>query len=473
MAIASQRPVSNTFVSNAGDLTNESFLDYIDTVRKTNDPVVRKTLVCNELGASSFCNFLEAYADVEYSNLTTWQLLRYFQPDYKIVLSNTAAITIAPLATGVLPINTLSGIYQNGNGNISAEIGESVLLPNDYIAVITAKNTGVGSPSITILNKSSVTITLDPFAEVILVPGKSLAGCECPQGKVRLMSEPMLEQIGMIKIGDAFKLCGDDLEEKKMRKFTYKVFDKDGIAQDVTTYVSEALIEKLKAFELGKILKMYFGVDAATGYKGIIPQLKDKAIRWDWADPNVLTDLDLDVLSDELNEKGFDCREFSFTLGQRKYDAVQKYIQTKAVGKVSFGCFSPEDLCRTLSLDFCCIERNGLKLCFMLEKCFSNGKLLGAKAFKFPYRGLGMPMENREKRGTDRDLENDNYKAISFVYFRSVQGTTYDLDIESSGKHGKIKNHEAGCTDTKYSMVSRFAVEVHCPYCWILLGNWD
>lgn len=473
MSATVQLPSQKAYIANEPDLTSRSFIEYLDVIRETKDPIIRAEFFCKEMNVPTSINFLEAYSAVDYTSLTEWDILRRFQQDYIIKLSNAAPITIAGNASAVLPIFSSSSAPdsgQNTNGNISVAVGEGILFPNTNIGKVTAKSTVLGSPTITVLNQSSEPVTLEINAEVILVPGQSLLNCECPSGKARLSPEPLLEKIGLYRHSMGFSLCGDDLQARKMRKFKYKVIDANNQEVEVETYAHEMMINTLKDFELGKSIHMYFGQNPATNFRGIIPQLEDKAIRWDWASPNVLDDVDIDVLIQELNENAFDCREYTFFVGQLKYNAAQKYMRDQAQGKVSYACYDPTDMCKHLNLNFCSFEKNGLKLCFILDKTFSNGKGLGAKDFSFPSRGIGMPMENRESSSTTRSCDVDAYKAITIVYFRGLNGETYDMFTDSTGLYGKRQNQGAGCTTTDYSFESRFAVEVHCPYNWILLG---
>lgn len=461
-------PKTGKFAVPAGVRLDQAFLDAAHASRYSADPIFRKHYYCNLIGQSSFGTWLTENMGYAESCYTEYSLLRHYPVDRIVKLSNVAPIVVAVSpATAVLPIAAGSH-YVSGN-YVLPQIGDGILLPpNGTIAIVTAVTVGVSTTTITVRlhSAASAAVTIPIGAEVIVMTGKELADCDCPTGQLVLEDAPVEQPLTMFEFGNSSnEICGEALLKCQNVKYAYTYTDEQGNLVETDRWYGGALQTMYQDHEAAKFHWILFNQTF-----GIIPTLKAKSIRWNWADPDALTTDDIADLKQAILQSGINCFEYSFALGSKAFASAQELASTLGLGRITYGCFNPED-CKWINLNHCAISIAGMTIHFYEENSFSNGKMLGASGFNFGNKGIGLPLCDKPAN-LDRSGADDN-KMFTIVHFRDVLGRIHDNLTDSdgilNGPNGR-NTFGAGCDKHVFTIKSKFTVEVSCPEAWVLVN---
>ena len=460
-------PVQPQFSLPTGVLLNGQFLRAAQASRYSNDPVIRKHYYCNLIKNHTFGVWLTenmGYAETCFEN---YNIVREYATDNLVKLSNAAPIVIpASPGTATLPISANSH-YVNGN-YVYPQVGDALLLPpNADIAIITAITPGVNTTTMTVrLKASTVSVTVPALADIIVLTGKQVADCECPTGTARLENSPVEQQIKLLPIHEpSGRICGEALLACQNVKYKYGYMNESGEQVETELWYGGMLQKMYQDHEYTKMYSYLFDPSF-----GIIPTLRAKSIRWNWADRDVLTEQDIADLKRAVQASGLGCTEYTFVLGSLAYASAQTLANNLSLNRVSYGQFNPED-CKWINLQFCTMSISGMTIHFYEENSFSNGKMLGAAGFDYLRRGIGMPMCDKPtnlKRVGDNDT-----KLFTVVHFRDTLGRLHDGLTDSNGilngPNGR-NTFGTGCEFHEFSIKSKYAVEVSCPESWVLVN---
>lgn len=461
-------PYKGQFSVPSNVVMNGAFLNATQAARYSGDPVFRKHYYCNLIQQCNFGNWLTenmGYAETCYKN---YSLVREYPTDNIVHLSNATPVVVPPSpGTAILPIANNSH-YVAGN-YVYPQVGDGLLLPPDgTIAIVVAVNVGVNSTTLTVrLRNSTTSVTVPVNADIIVLPGKILADCECPSGRLRMENAPLEQAIQMATLADASgQICGDALLACQNVKYAYSYMGADGCPVETEQWYGGLLQKMYKDHEDSKMWQYLFDPTF-----GIITTLRTKSIRWNWADPTQVTVQDIADLKQGVMASGLGCYEFSFVLGPTAFASAQTLANSLALGRVSYGAFEPKDMCKWINLNFCTIAISGMIIHFYEECAFGDGKKLGASGFAYKNRGLGMPMCDKPSQCSRRG-EGDN-KLFTIVNFRDTMGRVNDNLTDSNGilngPNGR-NTFGTGCDFHEFSIKSTFSVEVSCPEAWVLLN---
>lgn len=459
-------PRTGEFSSPAGVLMNGAFLQAAQASRYSADPVFRKHYFCNLIQRNNFGLWLTenmGYAETCFKN---YSIIREYATDNLVRLSNGAPVVV-PASPGTVTVPISVASHYVGGNYVYPQVGDALLLPpNGDIAIITAVTPGVNTTTLTIRLKASTTsVTIPANADVIVLTGKQLADCDCPEGQIRLQDAPVEQPIVMDSFGDLSRICGDALLACQNVKYAYKYMDADGNQVETELWYGGELSKLYQRHEEAKLYKYLFDPSF-----GIITTLRAKSIRWNWADPNTLTVEDIADLKRAVQASGLGCYEYTFMLGGLAFASAQTLANSLALNRVSYGMFNPED-CKWINLHFCTISISGMTIHFYEEESFSNGKMLGASGFDYQRRGVGMPMCDKPSSMV-RKGDNDN-KLFTIVHFRDTLGRIHDGLTDSNGilnGPGGRNTFGTGCDFHEFSIKSTFSVEVSCPESWVLVN---
>lgn len=460
-------PYQGQFSAPTGTVVDGAFLNAAQAARYSLDPVFRKYYYCNLIQRPSFGTWLMenmGYAETCYKN---YSLVRSFPTDNIVHLKNTLAVVV-PASPGTVALPIANSSHYVGGAYVYPQVGDALLLPpNGTIAIITAVTPGVNSTTITVrLKNSAVPVTIPIGADVIVLTGKFVADCECPTGIIRFEDSPIEQPVSMITIMEpSGRICGDALLACQNVKYQYSYMGADGNRVETQLWYGGQLQKMYQNHEESKMYNFVFDPTF-----GIIPTLMAKSIRWNWADPNILTVGDIADLKAAIQLSGLNCFEFTFFLGSKAFSSAQTLANTLGDGKISYGTFNPED-CKWINLHFCTISISGMTIHFYEENNFGNGKALGALGFDYKNRGIGMPMCDKPANEVRRG--NEDNKLFTVTYFRDTLGRLHDNLTDSNGiLNGPTGRNTfgTGCDFHEFSIKSSFAVEVSCPQAWVLVN---
>lgn len=460
-------PKTGKFAVPTGVRLDQQFLDAAYASRFSEDPIFRKHYYCNLIGQANFGTWLTENMGYAESCFTEYSLLRHYPVDRIVRLSNVAPVVVAanPALTE-LPI--AAGSHYVSGAYVLPQIGDGILLPpNGVIATVTDITYGVNTTVIEVrLPVGVAAVTVPIAADIIVLTGKELADCDCPTGQMVLEDAPIEQPITMFGLGHSTgEICGDALLKCQNVKYAFTYTDEKGNLVETDRWYGGALQTMYQDHEYAKFHRILF--DSTFG---IIPTLKTKSIRWNWAAPAELTVEDIADLKAAIMTSGINCFEYSFVLGSQAFASAQTLATELGLGRITYGCFNPED-CKWINLNHCAISISGMTIHFYEENSFSNGKMLGASGFDFGNKGIGMPMCDKPSN-LDRNGENDS-KLFTVVYFRDNLGRVWDNLTDSNGILNGPSGRNTfgtGCDFHEFTIKSRFAVEVSCPEAWVLVN---
>lgn len=436
------------------------------------DPVIRKEYWCSVVGQCTFGTWLTenmGYGETCWDN---YNIVHRYPADQIVKLGNVAPIVVPAYTAGtntvVIPLPTgehfISGKYSLPN------VGDGLLLPpQGQLAIVTAVSKGTAnSHTITIRQQigGNVAITIPALAEVVVLGAQEIADCQCPSGQLNFEPDFVEQQIIMKKLFKATgDICDNAIEACFNQRLMFERTNAKGEIEPVEWWFGGAVQTMYQNFEKAK--DMYFLFDNSWG---IIPTLKAKSIRWNWADATELAEADLQDLKDALIASGAMIMEHSLFLGSDAFVSAQKLAHELGKGFISGGCFNPED-CKWINLNYCAIYYYGIRLHIYEDCAFSHPQMLGAAGFDWKNKGIGVPMGNKPG-GCVRIGERDD-KMFNVIYKKdSHSGRVHNMLMDSNGYlPGSNKNtYGTGCFKQSYSVESKFAVEVVNPQHWILVN---
>lgn len=461
-------PNKGQFSAPIGVAQDGAFLNAAQASRYSLDPVFRKHYFCNLIQQCNFGTWLSenmGYAESCYKN---YSIVREYPTDNIVHLKNPAPIVV-PVSPGTITLPVANNSHFVGGAYVYPQVGDGLLLPPDgTVAVITAITPGVNATTLTVrLRNSTVAVTIPANADIIVLTGKQLADCECPSSRIRFENAPIEQALSMITVSDGSgQICGDALLACQNVKYAYQYQDENGCLQETEMWYGGELSKMYKRHEASKMYDYLFNPSF-----GIITTLRAKSIRWNWADPDALTEQDIADLKAGVQGSGLGCFEYTFMLGSKAFASAQSLANDLATGRISYGIFNPNDNCKVINLQFCTIQISGMTIHFYEECSFGDGKMLGAAGFDYKNRGLGMPM--CDKPSSCPSYGDTDNKLFTIVNFRDSLGRIHDNLVDSNGilnGAGGRNTFGTGCDIHEWTMKSSYAVEVSCPEAWVLVN---
>lgn len=468
-----------THGANPGDNFGTQFYDYQRGLRAIQDPHIRvkawrdftelPSYLCSFealLGSDTYCGTGEA-----------WQIA-YMDGQTDVVgFANTSAVVLAVGATAALP---LGSNYFTASGHIIPQVGGSILVPatdatggvSNIFLEITAVNPTANPATVTVRNNTTAQQTLAIGVKGIPFTARAWDNCGCPSSLHTGSKPALFEDVDFIAIQDKKQFCGDELEECERNRIQYSGIDENGNNVINEGYVPDVLMNFERDYERAIQLKVMHNNE--PNKKGIIPQLKDKAIRWTTNSSTEVTLNDLEELIGKFKENGVKCKTFEIKASFNKFKQYQLLARTLAEGKIVFGGCGERinEFCNSIDLKFCTISHLDYTFFIMEEECFTNTQGYGALG-TYANSALICPMEKRNSVQNTRykyDMKtgNDGMGMGTLVYKRTKNGRVYDRYTEETG-YGTARNlNQAGCKDMFVSKETFVAVEIYQAKCWVL-----
>jgi hypothetical protein len=194
---------------------------------------------------------------------------------------------------------------------------------------------------------------------------------------------------------------------------------------------------------------------------GIVPTIKARGQNFTTASTSAITLADVQAWKRDLMAAGIACTEYAVFAGASKFQQWQTLLNSLG-GAAQQNVTNPVEGCKWINLEYCGIRIAGLTLHIYEECSFSNGLLLGGQGSQFPNAQIFIPMCNR----TTNCRGGGDQKMFTTVYFKDINGRTYDNLTDSNGILGPRNTFGAGCDKHEWTIKSRFLQEIHCPQAW-------
>lgn len=462
---------SPAFSANAADIINIGFLKLNQANRFSADPTIRESIMHNVYEPSGILSWMEENMGYKLSCYKTYQLAHYFPSKRYINLANAAAIVV-PAAISTVNI-TWPVAETTGPGLfLLPQIGGAVITaPDGNMLYITNIVPAGGTFTVTLQNRNHATFTIPINSDVVILSGKELAECECPNGTTIFSNTPLLETITLINLANkSNQICGDALLACQNMIFEYQSTDENGCLKTYQWFYDAAY--KSMVAEHRRTKKMDI---LSHPVFGIIPKIRKYGIKWTWADPTNVTLLDLEDFALFLANNSISANSFSFFCEMRAFASFQKLARTEGTNRILFGSFNPGD-CKVLDLQFCSISHMGIDFHFYREGVFNDKNYLGGAGFNFINKAIGIPMTDRTDRPDEGMCTPTNKKHITIVTFQDKNGNVWEEVVDSNGLLNTMGNNApsignnynrntfgTGCKFHEYSIESDFSVEMHEP----------
>lgn len=459
------------FSGPVGQPIDQAFLNAAINDRRDKNKHYREAFQCM-VGECGMATWLDEFAGYETDCSDHTTLLEYY--GYRHQIRANAGVTIpAYPATGQI-ILSAKDHFVSGN-YVLPQLGEAITLPpsGDLADIVLVTHGGAGDTVITVKKRqgTSGTSVIPAGAEMLVLSGKMLEDCACPTGQFRLPDLPIEHDLDMIYVGDKGELCGDAIESCQ---YIYIPF----LAED------GSVVSKLWYTEPQK--EMYRGLRKREQYEsllnpnwGIIPTIKARGVKFTPASSTAITTDDVRAWKKGLDLVGNMNREFAVFAGNEIYSQFMQMLGTAGVTNLNY-TEQPMGDCKWLNMDWCGMIVEGLKLHIYDECTFSNGKGLGAAGMVYPNSAIFFPMGETEvdsvylNNAPNRMIgAGEGTKMFTRVYYRSIQGKTYDMDMDSNGLlngPGGRNTYGTGCRQHSWTVQSRFYNVVKCAQNWGYIG---
>lgn len=422
---------------------------------------------CNVVQECNMATWLETFSDTQTSCEDHWSTLEYNGSRQQIRANAQATIPAYP-ATGTITLSSkdhfVSGQY------VLPRIGNTIVLaPSGELAKITNIVHATANDTVITVQKRSGTAnsstTVPSGAEMLILAGSELSGCDCPTGEFAYDDMPIEHAFEMIHFGDKGELCGDDLEA--CHRIVIPFLDDNGneVGQAWWTEPQQKMLRRMedrKYYET--MLNPIFG---------IIPNVKAQGIKFTPASATEIVLDDIREWKKQLDAAGIAGREYAVFAGNEIYSQFQTFLATLSVAQRITFTDQPMAGCKWIDMDYCGINVEGLRLHIYDDCTFSSGKGLGASGMNFPSSAIFYPMGNMQsdvKRSLKSGWNGYSNKLWSRVYFRSQQGRVYNMYTDSNGLLGPRNTFGAGCKQHEWTAETRFANELHCLAGWGYMG---
>lgn len=441
--------------------TNQAFFDAAFAGRIHEDKIYKEAFNCNILGdcAKTMSAWMDEFMGYSTSCYPSYTLLEYHNQNLQIEVG--ANVTIPATGTGNITISAnshyVSGAY------VLPQVGDIIVLtPNGSLAeVVTVTHATADDTVIAVRQLSSTVGTSDVVAgdKLLVLPGKILEDCECPEGAFRFDDLPIERDLEMFTFANRGELCGDALNACQYLKIPFT----DECGNTIERWYTKALQDMYRDHELSKHYQRLLNPNF-----GIIPTIKALGMKFTPASENEITTDDIRAWKQDMNEAGLTCMEFAVWAGRAKFSQFQRMLLTAGVTQLD-ASQQPLNDCKWLNMEWCGIRVEGMVLHIYEECTFSNGKLLGGPNMVFPNSAIFVPMCERT---TNCRGGYDN-RMVTTVYFKSTDGRVHDNLTDSNGvlngPNGR-NSFGAGCEQHEWTIKSRFTQEVHCANAWGYMG---
>lgn len=446
---------------------NAAFAGHINT-----NKIYKEAYNCNILGMCNMSSWLEEFMGYETDCHPSYTLLEYNGFRHQIRSNTTVVIPTYP---GTQNIVLSAKDHFVGGQYTLPQVGNSIALtPSGVLADITAvTHATANDTTITVRQRNNTTtsaITVTAGDEMLVLEGTILTDCVCPSGQFKFRDLPIERDINMIDFALKGSLCGDALEKCQFLKIPF--LDADGNTLDeMSPWYTAAQQDMYRDFERRKHYETLLNPSF-----GVIPTLRALGIKLTSAVPGTITTDDIRDWKKELDKAGVAGREFAVFAGRNVYSQLQQMLLTAGVVQLNY-MERPLSGCSWINMEYCGIKVEGMTLHIYDECSFSNGKELGSTGMNFPDSAIFVPMGNRpydtERSVSPTGRNGYTEKMFTRVYFRSIQGKTYDMVTDSNGilngPNGR-NTFGTGCKTHEWSVETRMANEIHCPHAWMYIG---
>lgn len=453
------------FSAPVGSPLDQAFFNQAMAGRINTNKIYREAYQCM-VGQCGIASWLNEFTTPETDCHDHTTLLEYY--GYRNQIKEKTGVTIpAYPATGTI---TLSDKDHFVSGNyVLPQVGNAIVLaPTGDLADVISVTHATANDTVLVVRKrqgTSGTSVIPQGAEMLVLSGAMLEDCACPTGQFRLPDLPIEHDLSMIDIGAKGELCGDALE--KCQYLLIPFLDGNGNVLDKFWYTEPQR-------------KMYSDLRDREQYEtllnpnwGIVPTIKARGVKFSPASGSEITTDDIRAWKKGLDLVGNMNREFAVFAGNEIYSQFQKMLGTAGVTNLNY-VERPLGDCGWLDLDYCGMKVEGLTLHIYDECTFSNGKGLGATGMIFPNSAIFFPMGDNKSETLFSDggmnRQGNNEKLFTKVYFRSIQGKTYDMVTDSNGLLGPRNTFGTGCKNHEWTAESRFYNIVKCPQNWGYIG---
>jgi hypothetical protein len=446
---------------------NAAFAGHINT-----NKIYKDAYNCNILGMCNMSTWLDEFMGYETDCHPNYTLLEYNGFRHQIRSNTTVVIPAYP---GTQNIVLSAKDHFVGGQYVLPQVGNSIALtPSGILADITAvTHATANDTTITVRQRNNVStsaITVTAGDEMLVLEGTILTDCVCPSGQFKFRDLPIERDIAMIDFALKGSLCGDALEKCQFLKIPF-LDEKGDTLDEMSPWYTAAQQDMYRDFERRK----YYETLLNPSF-GVIPTLRALGLKLTSAVNGTITTDDIRDWKKLLDIAGVAGREYAIFAGTNVYSQFQRMLLEAGVVQLNY-LERPLNECSWINMEYCGIKVEGMTLHIYDECSFSSGKELGSVGMNFPDSAIFVPLSNRpydEERSVS-PIGRNGYteKMFTRVYFRSIQGRTYDMVTDSNGflngPNGR-NTFGAGCKTHEWSVETRFANEVHCPKSWLYIG---
>lgn len=435
--------------------------------RYSQDKVIKEFYWCKIIEDQNLFAFLGEYMGKDTSCFPNFSVVQHDYLYDQIKLGATGApFTLAAYpTTTVLPLDVAAS--QFGGAYILPQVGNSVAVPPyGELFEVTAVNASGGSPTVSVKHRNPAGVAITGIVagqEMVVLAGKYLADCACPDGSFRIPGMPTVYDLSMVTKGSYEKICGDAL--LSCQNFLIPFFDENG--NESPYWFNEPLKKMYKDFEKSNHYEMLLNYNW-----GLIPVLKSRGSVLTPTSTTALTEDDIYFYSSAYSLKGVTVTEFAVAAGRDRFIQYQKLFNSLSSNNNGIiGIYDPAEVCKTLNMNWCTLKIGGFTLHVFEDKWMSTGLGLGNAAYKFRNAAIWIPLIDRTTNVRNDEVDgfgNAASKMLTTVYFKesSPGGRTWDALQDENGLWASRNNGGAGCDFMEWSVKSRFAQIIHCPEAW-------
>jgi len=455
-----------------GTPIDQAFFDNAFEGRINENKIYKEAYNCNIIGDCTMNSWLEEFMGYETDCHPAYTLLEY--NGFRRQIRANAGVTIpAYPSTGNITLSAkdffVSGQY------VLPQVGNSIATaPLGVLVDVTAVNYATADDAtVTVKQRPGTTgtIVIPSGSEMLVLSGSILTDCVCPSGQFTFRDLPLEQDVAMIDIATKGELCGDAIEKCQWLKIPF-LDDNGNELSDMSPWYTTPQQDMFRDLERRKHYETLLNPDF-----GIIPSLQARGLEFTPATPGTITTDDVRDFKSALNEIGVAGMEYAVFCGRAIYSQFQRMLLAAGVVQLD-RAEQPLNDCKWLNMEWCGIRVEGLTLHIYDECSFSSGKELGATGMNFPNSAIFVPMWNKPTNsqtsvsgfGTRNGYTE---KMFTRVYFKSIQGRTYDVVTDSNGflnGPGGRNSFGTGCKQHEWSAETRFLNEIHCIQSWGYIG---
>jgi len=460
------------FAGPAGVPVDQTFFNNAFAGRLNTNKIYKEAYNCNIIGDCTMNTWLEEFMGYETDCHPAYTLLEY--NGFRHQIKEAAGVTIPAYPT-TANITLSSKDYFVGGLYILPQVGNSIATaPSGVLVDVTAVTfTTANSTTVTVRQRVGGTtpIVIPINSEMLVLAGSVLTDCVCPSGQFNFRDLPLEQDVAMIDIAVKGELCGDALEKCQFLKIPF--FDDNGNEiPDMSPWYKTAQADMYRDLERRKHYETLLNPNF-----GIVPNLRARGMKFTPATPGTITTQDIRDWKSALNQAGVAGMEYAIFAGRNIYSQFQQMLLTAGVVQLNY-IDQPLNDCKWINMEYCGIKVEGLTLHIYDECSFSSGKELGATGMNFPDSAIFVPMWNKPQDSTTSiqgfgTRNGYTEKMMTRVYFKSINGTVYDIKTDSNGilngPNGR-NTFGTGCKNHEWSAESRMLNELHCLPSWGYIG---